>query len=321
MRILLLEPQGYSEQARRILEALGHVQTGPLRRQELLATVGEYDVLVIRLAHRIDSEVIVRANRMKAIVTTTTGLDHIDLEAARKRRIAVLSLRGEREFLDTVTATAEHTWGLLLALIRRIPAAHASAVAGQWERDQFRGRELKGRTLGVVGYGRLGRMVARYGLAFGMQVLAYDRSDLNTEVGVTWVPLEHLLETADCVTLHLPLNETTRCMFGRAEFARMRHGVWFLNTSRGGLIDDEALLAALETGRLGGAALDVLNGEPDLAGATTRSLLDYASRHDNLIITPHIGGATTESMESTEIFMAQKLKHWVSEQQGAKSAI
>src|SRR6185312_4409684 len=155
--------------------------------------------------------------RLRAIVTATTGLDHIDLDEAKRRGIAVLSLRGETEFLESVTATAEHTWGLLLALVRKVAPAFDDIRKGNWQRDNFVGCTLSGRTLGVVGYGRLGRMVARYGQAFGMNVIVNDIAPARLDAGIRSCSLAELLGNSDAVSLHVPLNDTTRGMIGKNE--------------------------------------------------------------------------------------------------------
>ena len=174
MRILVAESRGFSPASERRLRELGDLTLADLDRAGLLGAVAGADVLIVRLRNRVDGEVLAAAPHLRAVVSPTTGLDHLDLAALEARGVAVLSLRGETEFLRTVTGTAEHAWALLLALVRRVPAAAAAARAGDWDRDRFRGRELAGRTLGVVGLGRLGSMVARYGAAFGMRVVAYD---------------------------------------------------------------------------------------------------------------------------------------------------
>ena len=173
-RILNLEPEGYCREARAVLERLGEISDGPLCRRELLERISAYDILIVRLHHQIDQEVFEAGKNLKAIVSATTGLDHIDLVTAEARNLPVLSLRGEQTFLSTITATAEHTWGLLLALMRRIPEAIDSVQAGLWNRDALKGHDLEGKRLGIVGFGRLGRQVAMYGSAFRMRVAAYD---------------------------------------------------------------------------------------------------------------------------------------------------
>jgi D-3-phosphoglycerate dehydrogenase len=248
------------------------------------------------------------APRLKIIVTPTTGLNHIDVEEARRRRIEVLSVRGETTFLEDVRATAEHTVALMLALLRHVPAAFAHVKSSGWNRDQFKGSELHEKTIGVIGYGRLGRIVARYLRAFDAHVLATDPNVDASLVApdVALVPLTQLLQEADLVTLHTNLCEKTRGLFGQAEFSTMKRGAWFINTSRGELVDESALLAALRSGQLGGAALDVLCEEHS-DGMGNNPLVVYAREHDNLVITPHIGGCTTESMEKTELFLAERL--------------
>lgn len=308
-RILNLEPQDYSDAARQILRQVGELDEKPLSRAELLACIGEYDVLVVRLAHQIDRAVIETGRRLKAIVSATTGLDHIDLAAARENGIAVLSLRGETEFLDTIPATAEHTWALLLALIRRIPQAFASVLQGEWNRDRFRGHDLAGKNLGIVGLGRIGRKVARYALAFEMQVHAYDpHTDRWLEDVTRQESLEDLLRLSQILTLHVPLEERTRGLIGRRELARLPAGAILINTSRGEVVDEVALVEALESGHLAGAALDVVHHERQPEMRSNNPLLAYARSHDNLLLTPHIGGATWESMGKTEIFVARKLQ-------------
>lgn len=312
IRILNVEPVGYSEEARKILRSLGELFEASLDRNELIAQISDYDVLIVRLKHQIDREVIDAATRLKVIVTATTGLDHIDVDYARAKGITVLSLQGEREFLRTVSATAEHTWALLLALLRRIPAAFQSVLDGVWVRDQFKGHELRGKMLGLVGLGRVGRKVARYGFAFEMDVLAYDPfvEDWPEDVGKC-SSLFELLRNSDVLSLHIPLNDHTVGLIDKKAFSNLPAGALLVNTSRGEIVDEYALVEALESGKLAGAAVDFLPGERDPARRLASPLLAYARTHDNLLITPHIAGATFESMEKTEIFMARKLEKYI----------
>ena len=308
MRILNAEPLGYCDEARAILGQLGELTAGTLSRAELLSQLPDYDILIVRLAHQIDREVIDAGRRLQAIVTATTGLDHIDVEYARTQGIAVLSLRGESEFLHTVSATAEHTWALLLALLRRIPGAFASVRQGEWNRDDFRGHELEGKRLGIVGLGRMGQKVARYGLVFGMKVAAYDPYAAEWMDGVARSPaLPELLQRCDVLSLHVPLNAETRGLISADELVLLPAGAVLVNTSRGEVVDERALVQALENGHLAGAALDVIADEREPEKRNQSPLLAYARSHDNLIITPHIAGATHESMAKTEVFMARKL--------------
>ena len=310
-RILNLEPDNYSAAALAILQSLGQVDNGPMTRLELLEHARKYEILIVRLAHQVDREIIDRAERLKAIVTATTGLDHIDMACAEAKNIKVLSLRGETEFLRGIPATAEHTWALLLTLVRRIPSAFQSVLVGEWERDRFKGHDLAGKTLGILGLGRIGEMVARYGQVFGMHVVAYDpyRKDWPPEVECS-ISLGDLLRQSQVLCLHVPLNEETTNLLGASELAQLPPGALLVNTARGQVIDEAALLAALEQGPLAGAALDVLWDER-ASGANRSPLVQYARTHDNLLITPHIAGATYASMAATEIFMARKLRTYL----------
>lgn len=306
--ILVTESQGFSPEAAVLLEQLGPVVWGDVDRPTLLQAVTQTEILWIRLRHRIDAEVLAAAPCLTTIVTPTTGLNHIDLETAAQRGIRVLSLREEKDFLRDVRATAEHTLMLMLTLLRQGHAAITHVLDGGWNRDLFRGHELHQKTVGVVGYGRLGRIVARYIQTFDARVLAADPYVAPHDVppGVTLVPLETLLPAADIVTLHVNLDPETVGFFGAAHFAAMKRGAWFINTSRGELVDETALLEALSQGSLAGAAIDVL-GDEQPTGMATHPLVVYARAHPNLIITPHIGGGTVESMAKTEYVLARRL--------------
>lgn len=307
LRILNLEPAGYSSEAKGILDYLGDVDDGPFDRSALLDRVGSYDVLIVRLGHQIDAEVLDRADLLSTVVTATTGLNHIDLEEAYRRGISVLSLRGEREFLDGIYATAEHTWALVLSLCRHLPAAHAEVMNNSWERDLFKGTELHGKCIGIVGFGRIGTKVARYGVGFGMRVLVYDpKFPQGVSEIAEHVCLNRLLSEADIVSLHVNHDESTHELIGEKELRAMKPGAVLVNTARGEIISEDALLSCLSDRQIGGAALDVLTGEND-GWTSSKRLIEYARSHSNVLITPHIGGCTEESMKKTEIFMAKKL--------------
>jgi D-3-phosphoglycerate dehydrogenase len=312
-RILVAESCGFTEGAVDVLKEIGELTLADLDRDALLAAVRDVNILWVRLRHRIDAEVMAAAPRLERIVTATTGLNHIDLDEAARRGIRVISLRGEKALLDQIVATAEHTVALTLALLRHLPAATTHVVNGEWDRDRFKGSEIRGKTIGIVGYGRLGRIVARYFATLGATINVVDPAVDGTDVpaDVEPVTLRELLTSADVVSLHADLHAGNAGFFGRSEFFGMKRGSWFVNTARGELIDEAALLDALSSGHLAGAALDVLTDEVsgDIGG---RALVQYAKSHDNLIITPHIGGCTAESMEKTELFLATRVKDEVS---------
>lgn len=305
IKIFNLEPDRYADEALKILGTFADVTNGPCARTDIIKNLNGCDVLIVRLAHRIDRTLIENIRSVKVIASATTGLDHIDLTAAQEHGINIISLKGDTDFLETIHATAEHTWGLILALLRHIPAAHDHARHGGWNRDLFRGRELHGKTLGIVGLGRLGLKIAGYGLAFGMNVLANDiLTDLNIP-SVELCALNDLIARSDVISIHVPYDESTQKLIGAAQIGMMKKDAILINTSRGGVIDEKALLDALISGKISGAALDVLNGEPDIKN---HPLLVYAAKHENLILTPHIGGATIESMAKAEIRIAEKIR-------------
>jgi D-3-phosphoglycerate dehydrogenase len=308
MKIFIAESLGFSPLALGILQQAGHVELADADMRELRAKVRDADALWVRLRNRIDASVMDAAPNLKIIATPTTGLNHIDMDEAERRGIRVLSLRDAQEFLRGVRATAEHTVALTLALLRNIPASFRHVRFGGWNRDQFKGRELYGKTVGIVGYGRLGRIVARYMAAFDTCVLATDPNVRPDQVdpGVRMVSLSQLLRDSDIVTLHVNLTPQTERLFSVAEFAAMRRSAWFINTARGELVEERALLEALRSGWIAGAAVDVVCGE-QAHGPAHSPLLTYARRHDNLIVTPHLGGCTVESMEKTEIYLSNQL--------------
>ena len=314
MRVLIAESRDFSREALDTLRAVADVETRDiLDRESLVDQLRDADVLWVRLRHHVDKEALDAAPSLRLIVSPTTGLNHIDLEESERRGIRVLSLRGETDFLKTVRATAELTLALTLALMRRIPAAVGQVHDGLWDRGRVKGRELYDKTLWIIGYGRLGQIVADYFKAFGAHVLAHDTAPMTAEPGITLVPLETLLERSDIVSLHVSYRPENRELIDAQHFGTMRKGSWFINTARGELVDEHALLSALESGHLAGAAVDVLQDEQQLTPEERRKhvLVRYAREHENLVITPHIGGCTHESMANTELFMAKKVAVWI----------
>jgi len=308
--ILNLEPDRYSPQARAYLDKIGKVVDGPLTRESLIHQIPAYNVLIVRLYHHIDKEIIDSGKKLQVIISATTGLNHIDIDYVKKKNIDILSLKGEVEFLENIHATAEHTWVLLLALIRKVLQSVQSVKRGEWDRDVFKGRELHGKTLGIVGMGRIGKKIAKYGQAFGMNVITYTKGDYEPIRDVKRVDsLSILLENSDVVSIHVPLDLTTRMMFTDKEFSTMRRKALLINTSRGEIVDEKALMKAIKDGSISGAALDVVSNEEALKFQKSK-IIEFAKKDDRLIITPHIGGATYESMEKTEIFMAKKLHNY-----------
>ena len=267
------------------------VQKG-LSQDELETLITDYDGLIIRSSVRVTDRVIEAGRRLRVIGRAGAGVDNVDLKTASERGIVVMNTPGA----NTV-ATAEHTMALLLALCRNVPQAAASLQRGEWDRKRFKGIELRSKTIGIVGLGRVGQRVARRCRAFGMDVICYDpylsgeRAEL---LKVDQVSLEELFERSDFITLHAALTPDTKGLIGREELAAMKPGVRIINAARGGLIDEEALVEALGDGRVAGAALDVLVDEPP---DPSNPLLHM----DNVVVTPHLAASTAEAQREVGI--------------------
>ncbi len=283
-RILLTD--GLEENGQSILRAVAEVDDrAGISPAELLSAVGGYEALIVRGRTRVTAEVLAAAGRLKVIGRAGVGVDNIDLEAAKKHGVIVVNAP-----LATTLAVAELTFGLLLALARAIPRADAAMKQGAWLKKELEGVELYGKTLGIIGYGRIGLEVGRRAAAFGMNVIAYDPFVSEEEIrrrGAEPVSIQDLYRWSDFISLHLPLNVQTRDLIGHEAFSQMKEGVHIVCAARGGILDEAALLAALDSGKVAGAALDVFAVEPP--GATE------LVRHPRVIATPHIGAQTVEA--------------------------
>ena len=313
INILNAESKDYSQDAYSLLLSLGTVNQSDLTRKSLIKLVPGFDVLIVRLRNYIDKEIIDQAVNLKAIVTATTGLNHIDVEYANQKNIKVISLKGEYEFLKTVSATSEHTIGLILSLLRYIPDASNSVKKNIWDRNLFKGNEISGKMFGILGYGRIGTKVAKYAKAFGAKVIVYDIKKIASKQKdiVIAETIDELLQNSDILSIHIPFNKSTANLIDKSKIDKMKKTSIIINTSRGEINNEVDLLSALELSQISGAALDVLANEHISPIKQSHPLIEYAKTHKNLIITPHIGGATYESMHKTEVFMAKKLSEWI----------
>jgi D-3-phosphoglycerate dehydrogenase len=301
-----------AEEIKKALSDLGNVSWGPFSHRELDFAVSDCEVLMVRLGRHIGKALLGRAPKLKFIVTATTGLDHVDLDAALTAGVRVISLRDCPEAIQDVSATAEHTLGLLLALLRRIPAAASHVLAGGWNRNLFWGSQLRGKRLGIVGYGRIGKMLAHYGAALGMEVMAFDRDLAMITWPATPLSFEELLESCDIISVHVSAVPENRHLFDQAAISRIKPGGILVNTARGAIVQENALVAAISSGQLAGAAVDVLDGE-ELRDTESSPLLACARAGYNVLITPHIGGATKESITRTECAVINVLAAKLSE--------
>lgn len=253
---------------------------------------------------RIDDAMVAAAANLRVISCATTGSDHIARQETERRQIAVHTLREDPELLQSLTPAAELSWTLLMACARRLPAALAHTTSGQWVREEFPGLMLNGRTIGLIGCGRLGQWMARYAEAFGMTALGHDPFVDPWPERITRASLEEIMQRADAVSVHVHLSEETRGLVSRPLLEMAKPGLILINTSRGAIVDEAALLDGLESGRIGAAGLDVLDGEPDIKA---HPLIDYARHHDNLLITPHIGGFSPDAVRRVCRRAAEKI--------------
>ncbi len=278
-------------------EGLQITAPGQMSRDELLAALPEADALIIRSASKIDAEALAVATKLKLIARAGVGVDNVDLTVATEHGIIVMNTPD-----GNTVSTAEMTFGLMLALARQIPQAHATMTAGKWDRKKFMGVELRGKTLGVVGFGRIGRAVAKRALAFEMTVIAFDPyipADLAADLGVELVDLDTLYKRSDFITLHAVLTDETRDMVNAETLAKMKDGVRIVDAARGALINEADLAEALKSGKVAGAALDVYPTEPP---PTDDPLIGLP----NVVHTPHLA-ASTEDAQVTVAVDAAKL--------------
>ncbi len=292
-RVLVREP--IAEAGIALLRERFDVDVDP--DSDLAEVIGDYDGIVIRSATKMTGELIERAGRLKVIGRAGVGVDNVDVDAATRRGIVVANAPE-----STVVSAAEQTIGLLVALARNIPQAHAALKDGRWERSRWGGVELAGKTLAVLGFGRIGQQVARRALGLGMRVVAYDPfvgEERFREAGVDREErMEDALAAGDFVTLHLPLTDETRGIIGTEAIAAMRDGARLVNAARGALVDEGALVAALQAGKLGGAALDVFSQEP-----YSGPLLEL----DDVVVTPHLAASTEEAQDRAGVIVAEQV--------------
>lgn len=264
---------------------------------ELRGLIEGYDALIVRSASKVDAEVIKRGVRLKIIGRAGTGVDNIDVESATRQGVLVMNTPGG----NTISA-AEHTVSMLLSLARNIPQANMSLRQGQWERKRYTGTEVLEKTLGLIGLGKIGREVANRCLGLGMKVVGYDpilSSDVARKMGIEPVTLDELYRRSDFISVHTPLTDETRGLINDATLGRCKRGVRIINCARGGIVDEQALLRGLNSGQVGGAALDVFASEPPGDSPLIK--------HERVISTPHLGASTEEAQEKVAVQIAQQI--------------
>ncbi len=300
MTFHVLVPDNVHPRALQVLAAAGDAlrvtAPGQMTRAELLAAVPEADALIIRSASKVDREVLEAASRLRLIARAGVGVDNVDLPTATARGVIVMNTPD-----GNTVSTAEHAFGLMLALARHIPQAHASLREGKWDRKSFGGVELRGKVLGVVGFGRIGRAVAKRALAFDMTVVIYDpfvSAEQAAAAGVKPVSLDELFAQSDFITLHALLTDETREMINRETLAKMKRGVRIIDAARGALINEPDLAEAIRSGQVAGAALDVFAEEPP---APNNPLIGLPG----VVHTPHLAASTEDAQTVVAVEAAQ----------------
>ncbi|HRF46898.1 MAG TPA: hydroxyacid dehydrogenase [Anaerolineales bacterium] len=298
MSFNILISDGLAQAGIDLLKAAGQVTVDPkITPDALLAALPEYDALIVRSRTKVNTQVVSAGRRLKVIGRAGVGVDNIDIAAALAAGVIVVNSP-----LAATVAVAELTLGLMLDLARRVPAADAALKRGKWEKSAFMGDELSGKTLGLIGFGRIGAEVARRARAFDMNIVAHDPYLSDGQIrdrGAEPASLETLLNWSDYVSMHLPLTEGTRNLFDTARLGQMRKGARLLCLARGGVIDEPALAAALDSGHLAGAALDVFATEPPGPGSI--------AEHPRVIGTPHIGAQTREAQDRAGLAIAEEV--------------
>lgn len=270
-------------------------------KEKLAAIIGEYDGLAIRSATKVSPKILASANKLKVIGRAGIGVDNVDIPAATAKGIIVMNT----PFGNSIT-TAEHAVTLMLALARQIPQADASTQAGKWEKNRFMGVEITGKTLGIIGCGNIGAIVADRAIGLRMKVVAYDpflSPERALDLGVEKVELDELLKRADFISFHTPLTEKTKNILDANALGKTKKGVRIVNCARGGLVDETALRAALDSGHVAGAAFDVFSTEP----ANENALFG----HPNVVCTPHLGAATSEAQENVALQVAEQMSDYL----------
>ena len=294
MRVAYIGAESGLEAVRGVVGQRGEV-TLVLAESEAVASAIQCSEVLIDASMRVPiSRNMLQAAALKVIACPTTGTDHIDRIAANEFGITVWSLKDDPQFLVNITPAAELSWALLMACARGIVPATSHVRRGSWVREEFPGLMLKGKVLGLIGLGRLGQWMARYGAAFGMSVIAFDPFAESWPDGVARAGrIGDVAASADFISVHVHLTEATRGLLDEAFFRQVKKGVVLINTARGDLVDEGALLRCLESGQVAAAGLDVLSGEPDIAD---HPLVRFAQQHDNLLITPHCGGFSPDAV-------------------------
>lgn len=312
-KVLHLEQSRYSNESLNKLKKkfdLTYLETNSQDELVNFLRADNYFAIFTKLGLELNQAALECQPQLEYIVTPTTGLNHIDVDYANYKGVSVISLRGEDDFLKGIMSTAEHTWAILLMLIRNLNGAFEDVKNGFWRREPFLANELNGKTIGIIGYGRLGKIVAKYAEAFSMKVIAYDTNPsvfLNEHINNS--DINYLLSECDVLTLHIPSNKENYNFLDFEKLMKLKKEVVIINTARGEVIDETAFLKFLQNNKKASAAVDVLDGDSSWAEFSPKDneLIKYAKTNKNLILTPHMGGYGKTSISRTRDFIADQL--------------
>ena len=316
MRILHLEHENYPKEAMGILKKIGKVDCikckSNLDLYKILEEV-KYNIIIISIGLEFDLKCFHLQKELKFLVSPTTGLNHIDLISANKYKVKVISLKGDFGFLSSIKSTAEHTWALLLSLVKKVKLASGLTSSGVWDRDRILPNdELDNKNLGIIGFGRLAKIVSVYAEAFNMNILAHDidKNKFGIEHLKYQKSLDDVLSKSDYLFLMISYSDSNINFMDSEKFLKMKNNSYFINTSRGEMVNEKDLLENLSSGKLKGVGLDVLKNDSNWSKKINGShdLVNYSQNNSNLIITPHIGGYGIDSINNTRNYIINKLK-------------
>jgi len=304
LNIVNIDSYKYSDEAKSKLISIGNYQEVNIQKKEAAKLIKLADVVILRFGIKIDKNFLIRNPKLKYIITNVTGLNNLDQHECKKRGIKIFSLKNKNSFLKNITSTAELTLALVLNLSRRLPHAYMDVLKGRWRRDHFLGRNLYKKSVGIIGMGRNGKLIAKYCSAFGMKVNFFEKKKIKikNKKYIKIKALKKILQISDFIIVCLSLERDTINFLKYSDFKKMKKNSFLINVSRGEIINELDLTKALKNKIIAGAALDVISNENSF-NPKKNILINFARKNNNLIITPHIGGATIESWNQTELFV------------------
>jgi len=312
MKLLCPDPKIFSSEALELIKKNFLSNIKDLTQSNFNKIGKNYNIIFTRFTKYIGSEIMSKNTKVRYILTPTTNPeDYIDLNLARKRKIKVFSLKNDGGFLKSIPATAEHTFLLILALSRNLIEATESTSLKKWNPVDFKGQELKGKTLGIVGLGRLGKKVASFAKTFEMNVIFYDKNIQKNNKFQKVSSIYKLVSMSDIITIHASLNNETFHLINKKVLSRFKKNSILINTARGSIIDSNALIDSLKKKKIKGAAIDLIEDEFFVYKKKREPLLSYAKKNSNILITPHIGGFTEESVKKTDLFILKKFNDFL----------